>query len=233
MQPMRYKFAVIGLGRFGTRIAKTLSERGAEVIAIDRSMVKVDALRDDVSLPVCMDSTEIKNLKAQNIAEVDAVVLAIGEDFESLLLTVVHLMSLKVKRIIARASTPQQRMILERMGVDEILSPEEEVGSIVAERLIHPDVKTFLQLSNHYEIAEIKPPSKTWNKAISEIGFREIYKLNLITLRRAMQEMIDGKSVSTSTIIGVPKSDNVIYDSDTIIVFGKTSDIEKFVELNS
>jgi trk system potassium uptake protein TrkA len=103
----------------------------------------------------------------------------------------------------------------------------------VAERLIHPDVKTFLQMSDHYEIAEIKAPNKTWNKAVSEIGFRESYKLNLITLRREMSEMIAGKPVLTSTIIGVPKSDNVIYDNDTIIVFGKTSDIEKFVELNS
>ncbi len=230
---MRYKFAVIGLGRFGTRIAKTLSERGAEVIAIDKSISKVDALRDDVSLPVCMDSTDLKNLRAQNINEVDAVVIAIGEDFESLLLTVVHLMSLKIKRIIARASTSQQRLILERMGVDEILSPEEEVGSIVAERLIHPNVKTFLQMSDHYEIAEIKSPRKTWSKAVSEIGFRETYKLNLITLRREMSEIVEGKPTMTSTIIGVPKSDNIIYDNDTIIVFGKTSDIERFVELNS
>ena len=80
---MRYKFAVIGLGRFGTRIAKTLSERGAEVIAMDKSMAKVDALRDDVALHVCMDSTEIRNLKAQNINEVDAVEIAIGEDIDS------------------------------------------------------------------------------------------------------------------------------------------------------
>jgi trk system potassium uptake protein TrkA len=230
---MRYKFAVIGLGRFGTRIARTLSGRGAEVIAIDKSMAKVDNLRDDVALPVAMDSTELRNLKAQNITDVDAVVVAIGEDFESLLLTVVHLMSLKVKRIIARASNTQQRLILEKLGVEEILSPEEEVGSIVAERLIHPDVKTFLQLSNDYEIAEIKSPPKTCNKAVSEIGFREVYKLNLITLRRNAQEMIDGKVMFTSSVIGVPKSDNIIYEGDTIILFGKTSDIEKFVELNT
>jgi trk system potassium uptake protein TrkA len=230
---MRYKFAVIGLGRFGTRIARSLSSRGAEVIAIDKSMTKVDSLRDDVALPVAMDSTDLRNLKAQNITEVDAVVVAIGEDFESLLLTVVHLMSLKVKRIIARASTIQQRLILEKMGVEEILSPEEEVGSIVAERLIHPDVKTFLQLSDEYEIAEIKSPPKTRNKAVSEIGFREMYKLNLITVRRQVQEMMDGKVVLSSSVVGVPKSDNIIYEGDTIIIFGKTSDIEKFVELNS
>lgn len=230
---MRYKFAVIGLGRFGTRIAKTLSDRGAEVIAIDKRVAKVDTLRDDVALPVCLDSTELRNLKAQNISDVDAVVVAIGEDFESLLLTVVHLMSLKVKRIIARASTPQQRMILERMGVEEILSPEEEVGSIVAERLIHPNVKTFLQMSGDYEIAEIKAPPKTCNKAVSEIGFRETFKLNLITIRRMMQELIQGKTEMSETVIGVPKSDHMIYEGDTIILFGKSSDIERFVELSS
>src|SRR5688572_22212713 len=127
---MNFKFAVIGLGRFGTKIALTLSHRGAEVLAIDNDEMKVDNLRDDVAYAVTMDSTDVKALQSQRIQDVDAVVVAIGENFEALLLTTAHLQDMNVKRVIARAATPQQRMILEKMGVSEILSPEDEVGII-------------------------------------------------------------------------------------------------------
>jgi trk system potassium uptake protein TrkA len=109
---MENKFGVIGLGRFGTRIARTLSQRGAEVMVFDSSAEKVDALRDEVAYAVQLDATDIKALRSQNVHELDAVVVAIGQDFESLLLTTVTLMEMKVTRIIARASTDQQRRIL-------------------------------------------------------------------------------------------------------------------------
>lgn len=157
---MNYRFAVIGLGRFGSRIARTLSLRGAEVMAIDNDEAHVDSLRDDVASPVIMDSTDNKALKSQRLDTMDAVVVAIGENFEALLLTVTHLMELKIKRIIARASNEHQLKILKKLGVEEILSPEDEVGILVAERLVHPSIKTFLQLSDDYEISEILPPGK-------------------------------------------------------------------------
>ena len=119
----KHKFAVIGLGLFGRAIAKTLSERGAEVLAIDINEEKIQDIRDDVAYAVAFDATDIKALKVQNIKNVDAVVVAIGENFESLLLCTVHLMELKVKRIIARAEGPLQRMILEKLVVNKIFSP--------------------------------------------------------------------------------------------------------------
>src|SRR5437773_2752568 len=140
------KFAVIGLGRFGTAIAQTLSQRGAEVLAIDNSEEKTEEIKDDVAYAVTLDSTELKALKSQNIQNMDAVVVAIGENFEALLLTTVLLMELNVKRIIARASGKHQRMILEKLGIEEILSPENEVGIAVAERLLNPTIVTSLQL---------------------------------------------------------------------------------------
>lgn len=229
---MNYRFAVIGLGRFGTKIARTLSQRGAEVLAIDFEDNKTDNLRDDVAYAVTMDSTDIKALQSQRIQDMDAVVVAIGENFEALLLTTAHLLDMKVKRVIARAATPQQRMILEKMGVTEILSPEDEVGILVAERLLHPSVMTFLQLPDGYEIAEIVPPKGVWNKTVGDIQLREIYNLNLITLKREYEMEKNGEITHEKHILGVPKSDTVIYETDTLILLGQEVDIERFIEVN-
>ncbi|PCH91499.1 MAG: potassium transporter KtrA, partial [Bacteroidetes bacterium] len=94
------RFTVIGLGLFGTEIAKTLAKRGSEVLAIDVNDEKTKNIQDDVAYAVSLDATDIKALQAQNINNSDAVVVAIGENFESLLLCTVHLLDLKVKRII-------------------------------------------------------------------------------------------------------------------------------------
>lgn len=93
----QYKFAVIGLGQFGNAIARTLALRGAEVLAIDSSEEHIDDIKDEVSYAVCMDATDIRVLRSQNVQDMDAVVVAIGKDFEALMLCVVQLMELKVK----------------------------------------------------------------------------------------------------------------------------------------
>ena len=116
------RYSVIGLGLFGTSIARELSRRGAEVLAIDNNEHQVEGVSGDVAFGVTMDATDLKALKAQNIHEMDAVIVAIGEGkFDTMLLCVVLLLELKVKRIIARAEGQRQRMILEKIGCTEIL----------------------------------------------------------------------------------------------------------------
>lgn len=230
---MENKFGVIGLGRFGTTIARTLSQRGAEVMVFDSDPDKIDSLRDEVAYAVQLDATDIKALRAQNIDELDAVVVAIGHDFEALLLTTVTLVELKVKRIIARASTEQQRRILEKLGIKEILSPEDEVGISVAGRLLNPDLVSFFQLPDNYQIVELKTPNGIADKTVIEIGLRNRYNLNLITLRRAYEVMTpDGEAATEYHILGVPRADTILYSTDYIILLGKHADIEKFVQIN-
>ena len=226
------KFAVIGIGKFGSAIARTLSKRGAEVMAIDSSEEKIENLKDDVSFAVALDATDKKALRAQNIEEVDAVVVSIGEDFEAMILCCVFLMELNIKRIIARASGKHQRMILEKIGITEILSPEDEFGAAVAEKLINPNIISYLQLPDDYEIVEIKTPPGIANRTLEDIGLRNKYRLNLITLKREFEVNKEGKVVKEQHIIGVPNSTTLLYESDTIVVFGRSQDIERFVEIN-
>jgi trk system potassium uptake protein len=229
---IKSRFAVIGLGRFGGKIARQLARRGAEVIAIDDTEDKVEALKEEVAMAITMDATDLKALKGYKIDEMDAVVVAIGENFEALVLTVVNLLELKIKRIIARAGSAHQKLILEKLGINETLSPEEEVGILVAERLIHPSVKTFLQLPDGFEIAEINAPKKIWNKTISEIRFEGDYNLSLITVKRLFEIDKRGKIEKERHLLGVVLPTTVIYEHDEIIIMGKEIDIERFIEIN-
>lgn len=226
------KFAVIGLGVFGTSIARALAADGAEVMAIDNDETHIENIKDEVAHAVTLDSTDKRALAAQNIGEVEAVVVAIGEDFEALLLTTVYCLELGIKRVIARANNAQQRMILHKMGVSEVLSPELEVGRLVAERLLNPSLLSFIQLPDDYEIAEITTPPGIANRTLADINLRNKYKLNLITLKREFETEVNGVKEKEMHIVGVPGSDTVILATDTIIVFGTTKDIERFIDIN-
>jgi trk system potassium uptake protein len=222
---MADKFAVIGLGQFGSAIAKKLAEKGAEILAIDFDPEKVESIRDYVTYGVTLDATSRPALESQNIADMDAVVVSIGQNFECTMLTVVQLQSLGVKRLMARAQGETQRRILTKLGVEEILSPEEEVGKNVAERLLTPGMLMAVQLPDTYEIVEVEAPKSTVGRSLEDIGLTKKYKLSLITLLR--------KSNGDHHILGVPEDDTVVEPNDLMVVFGTTKDVERFIHINA
>ncbi len=222
---MADKFAVIGLGQFGSAIAKKLAEKGAEILAIDSDPDKVESIRDFVTYGVTLDATSRPALESQNIADMDAVVVSIGQNFECTMLTVVQLQSLGVKRLMARAQGETQRRILTKLGVEEILSPEEEVGKNVAERLLTPGMLMAVQLPDNYEIVEVEAPKSTVGRSLEDIGLTKKYKLSLVTLLR--------KTNGDHHILGVPEDDTVVEPNDLMVVFGTTKDVERFIHINA
>ena len=236
------KFAVIGLGQFGKAIAKALAKSGAEVLAIDKNQEVIDNISDSVASAVVMDGSDKKALVANDINEFDAVIVTIGQDFEQLLMCIVTLMDLKVKRIIARAQGRNSRIILEKMGVTEILSPEDEVGVVVAERLTKPGLLSYLQLPDGYRVAEIKTPPNLVGHTVEEINPRDKYSISLITIRVSddnaegagieRKEGFTGNDKNKGAHIFVPTSFTRINATDSLIVFGKDKDIQKFIEIN-
>jgi len=220
----KLRFAVIGIGRFGTAIATKLAIKGAEVIAIDSNQDRINSIQDKVTYSVALDSTDINALKSQNITEMDAVVISIGEDFQSLLLTTFALQELGVKRIMVRAQGDAQEKILARMGIKEILSTEEEVSNNVTKQLMNPSVLLYVPLPDEYEIIEIKAPKGVINRTLLDIGLRTKYRINLITLLR--------KRGKDHHIVGVPKGDTKIEEDDLILVFGSSKNIDRFIEIN-
>jgi trk system potassium uptake protein TrkA len=229
------RFAVIGVGKYGSEIAREIALKGAEVLALDVDAEKIETLKDDVALAVALDSTDKKALIAQDVTKVDAAIVAIGENFEATVLTSLNLLDLKIPRVIVRASGENQRRILKNLGISEILSPESEVATSIAERLINPSIQAFLQLPDGFEIAEIKTPKKLANRTLEDIRLNQKYDLTLITLKREyeMKDKGGDEPITEQHIIGIPKAETVIYETDTLIVFGSMKNIQRLIEINS
>ena len=227
---MKNKFAIIGLGQFGMSIAKTLSKKGAEVIAIDKDINKIEHIKDFVSYAVSIDATDKQALINQNIEEMDAVIIAIGEDFKSMILCANILTELSIKRIVSRVMGENERLILKKLGITEILSPEDEIGRSITTSLLNPNILFSLELPDNYLIAEIKAPEKLLGDKLGEIKLREDFGLNLITILRGTKNTNDEIS---HNIFGIPSAETMIDENDILILFGSTKDIKKFVEINT
>lgn len=228
----RNRFAVIGVGRYGTQIANKLSAKGAEVFAFDNNLDRIENIKDNVALAVQLDTTDQKAMLSQKINEMDAAVVAIGENFEATILTVMNLLDFKVPRVIVRASGENQKRILKSLGIEEILAPEEEFASLVAEQLINPNITAFLQLPDNYEVAEVKAPRGIANRSLEDIDLVNKYNLTLITIKRCYEEEKNGEVVREEHILGVPRAETVVYTTDTLIVFGTLDNVKRFLEIN-
>ena len=226
---MGKKFAVIGLGQFGTAIAKTLSSRNAEVIAIDKNIDKVENIKDSVAYTVSIDATNKEALMGQNIQDMDCVIIAIGENFHSAILCANILVELGVKRIIGRAMGENERLILEKLGIDEIISPEDELGFRITESILNPNIIFSISLPDNYLIVELKAPKKICEEKLGDIKLREDFGLNLITILRASNK----ETGVDHHISGVPSSDTIINSNDILVLFGKSKDLTKFIDINN
>ena len=226
------KCAVIGAGHCGQAISHALSEKGFEVLVVDSNISVVQDISEEVAYAVCADATSKRALQNENIQDFDAVIVSIGNDFVGRLLCTANLLDLGVKRIICRVMGKSQRTILEKMGITEFLSPEDEVGAILAERLSNPNIISYLQLADDYKIAEIIAPSSLIGLTLSDINFRDNHKLSLITIRRNFEEVVDNKKDMKQYIIGVPDNKTEIEDGDVFVLFGKQHDIDNFIKIN-
>jgi trk system potassium uptake protein TrkA len=227
------KFAVIGIGHFGRAIALNLSRKGADVMAIDINYERIEQISDEVLYAVTLDATDRKALLSQNIRHFDVAIVAIGSNFEQRLLCAALLLDLGIKRVICRSMGRNQRIILEKMGVSEILSPEDEVGTALARRLMNPNVISFLDLPDDYSVTEILAPRLVCGVPLGKIDLRDKYKLSLITIKRAFIEIRKETEMEVQHVIGVPDTKTIVQEKDTLILFGRMQDIEKFVEINN
>lgn len=223
---MHKKFAVIGLGRFGARLARTLSATGGEVIAIDRDADLVEKLRDDVALAVRLDSTDAGALKAQGVDQVDVVVVGIGEDFESSALTVATLKSLEVKHIVARAQRDIQAQILRSVGADQIVLPEGESAIRWAHRLTLPNIKEYVELNEGYSMVHMVAPELFHDKTLAELGLRNKHGLNLIAIRRHATAD-EGVKPAAAPAISLPEAGTKILPGDVLVLVGSNEALSR------
>jgi len=223
------QFAVIGLGRFGASVARTLSEKKHQVLAIDADETLVQDLSDAVTQAVCLDATDIKALQAVGINNVDLAVCAIGHDLKSSILCTLNLKEIGIKEIVCKAQDEKHKLLLEKVGATRVVLPEREMGIRVANSLMTSKVIEHIELSDDSSIAELIPPKEFLGKSLREVDVRAKYGLNVIGIKQKKRSSTkSGEACETEKINMSPMANDIISENDILVVLGNNDDIDKF-----
>ena len=222
------RFAVIGLGRFGQKLAIALAMSGAEVIAIDKNRDSIELITDQVSHAVRLDSTDEEALKSQGVDKVDVAIIGIGQGgggFESAILTVVNLRQMGVKQIYARAEDLIAGEVFSKVGATEVIYPEIESAERWAYKLIAPQISEKIDFAEGYSLARIKAPASFNGKTVMDLQLRQKHNVNLVLIKRG--ESSEQKKAEKGRIINVPMPSTVVYQGDILMVAGSDADLAK------
>ena len=209
-------FAVIGLGLFGSSVARQLCALGAEVLAIDTNSDLVQQVSGDVTTAAVADARDLEVLRALGAQECDCAVVAIGDDLAVSVLATMNLKELGIPQIICKAHDETHRKVLEKLGADKVVIPEKEVADKLALSLTSHNVLDFIELSNDYGIVEINTPKEWIGKSLKELDVRARLGVNIIAIERN-----DKVSVSPRAEFELAKNDILVvlgdYDSLTMM----------------
>ena len=178
-----YTIGILGLGVFGTTIAKTLHKYDCHIIAVDNHEQQINQLESILTRGVVGDITDRSLLRAAGIQNCDAVVVATGTNLESSVLAVMHSKTLGVPKVIAKVKGTTAKEILLRIGADKVISPEKETGISLAKHLIHRSTTSVFELDGNVSIVEFRPPKEWFGKTLAELQLRQNFKMNIIGYR--------------------------------------------------
>ncbi|TVQ61876.1 MAG: TrkA family potassium uptake protein [Phycisphaerales bacterium] len=222
------RFAVIGLGRFGSRLAVNLAAAGAEVIAIDRSRQIVEELRDRVTLAIALDATDEQALKIQGIDQVDCAIVGIGNDFEANALTTVLLKTLQVKRVVSRAGNEMQSQILTRIGADGVIRPEDESADRWSHRLLAPFLIDHVELGEGFALVQTAAPEEWSGKTLQQLDLRKNHKVTIVAIkRRVASSTSSGADSYEQRVIEAPLPTSRLTTDDILVIAGFDKDLER------
>jgi trk/ktr system potassium uptake protein len=213
---VKKEFAVIGLGRFGGSICRTLAEQGIEVLAIDINEDRVNDYSMIASHAVVGDSTDEKVLKELGIRNFDHVVVAIGDNIQASILTTIILKEHGVQNITVKAQNDYHEKVLVKIGADHVVHPERDMGKRIANNMISNSVLDYLELSDEHSIVEIVASEKMDGHSILNLDIRAKYGINIVAIKRGNE------------IIVSPQANERINKNDILIVIGADVDINRF-----
>jgi trk system potassium uptake protein TrkA len=215
---MSKSFAVIGLGRFGSSVARSLFEMGYEVMGIDENEDRINEHLHYVTHAVQADTTDEAALREIGIRNFDCVVVAIGADIQASILTVLILKEMGVNKIVAKAQNERHGQVLIKVGADRVVFPERDMGVRVAHNLISANVLDFIELAEDYSVAEVVVSDKMVGKTIRQLDVRARYGVNVIAIK------------SNGHFNIAPRPDEMIREGDVLVVIGHNRDLQEFEE---
>ena len=212
-------FLVIGLGRFGTSLAEELCALGHEVVAADLCEERVQAVADKVTHAAAGDCREAEVLQALGARNVDCAVVATGTDVGVSALITLNLKELGVPRVVSKAHSELHRRVLEKIGADRVVFPEQEMALRLAQNLANDQILNYIELSGEYSLLERRLPAGWRDKTLAQLDIRAKYRLNIIAVRRGEEFIIS------------PGGHTELKAGDNLLVLGAVEDIERMETL--
>ncbi|WP_028562034.1 potassium channel family protein [Paenibacillus pinihumi] len=210
------QFVIIGLGRFGSSIAKELIALGHEVLGIDSSEERVDEMSPILTHSAIADATDEEVLRSLGVRNFDCGVVSIGDDIQSSILTAILLKDLGVKQVVAKAMSDLHGRVLEKLGVDRVVYPERDMGIRVAHQLVSPNLLDYIELSKEYTIAELAVPQCLSGISLQELNPRARFGCSIVAIHKPQGMII------------APTAEDVLHERDIMIMIGTNAQIEDF-----
>lgn len=217
---MKKTFVVIGLGRFGSAVAMELYEQGHEVLAIDTSESSVQSIADHVTYAAAGNATDPAVLKALGVRNYDCAVVAIAQDVGVSALITLSLKEMGIPKVVCKAKDATHKRVLERIGADRVIIPEQESGVKLAQGLARSNVLNFIELSEDYGIVEVELPADWCGKTLLELNVRARYDVTVIAVHRNGEE----------ELAVAPGASYVFQQGETAVVLGRYEDINRLNE---
>ncbi|MFC4075701.1 potassium channel family protein [Salinithrix halophila] len=215
---MNKQFAVIGLGRFGGSVAKTLHDMGYEVLAIDKDPHRVQDYAQIVTHAVEADSTDENALRALGIRNFDVVVVSIGEDIQSSIMTSLILQEIGVGKVVVKARNDLHGKVLYKIGADKVIYPERDMGVRVVHNLISPNILDYIELADDYSIIEVHAGEFFAGKSLEQLDIRAKFGCNVMAIK-------SGPGINIA-----PLASDRIKEGDILVVIGHNNDLKKLEE---
>ena len=212
---MKHKtIAVIGLGRFGSTVAKMLASMDHEVLGVDIDPEVVQKISPFITHAIVADTTDEEAIKALALSQFDIVIVAIGDNIQANLMTSMLLKEMNMPYVVSKAENALQGKMLKKMGVDKVIYPEYDVAQRLAQSLTRDHVMDYLQLSKNISLIEIKMPTFLVGSNLKDSNLREKYNLNAVGIRRGEDLEVPPNPI---TILG---------EDDKLLVIGNNSDLD-------
>jgi trk system potassium uptake protein len=211
------EFGIIGIGRFGFALARTLIEAGKEVIVLDSDENKIKQIRSLTENAFVVNNLDKETLEETGIQNCETVFVCIGEKIDVSILTTLNVINMGVNRVISKATTYEQGCVLRKIGA-EVVYPENDMAIRIANRLLNEEALEFIELNNDIHIEELKVTSKIDGKTILKSKIRNDFSLNIIALEREEETIIEFDP------------DYILRENDLIVVIGKKNNIRNFEE---
>jgi trk system potassium uptake protein TrkA len=212
----RTQYAVVGLGRFGSSLARELVKLGHEVLGIDQDEEAVDEMSEVLTHVVVADSTDEEVLRSLGIRNFDCVIVAIGSDIQASILTAILLKDIGVKKVVAKALSVLHGKVLNKIGVDRVIFPERDMGIRVAHQLVSPNLLDYIELSKDYTIAELAVPKGMSGWTLKDLNLRAKYGCSVVAINKKQGVVI------------APTAVDVLEEQDIMVVIGTNAQIELF-----